>query len=219
MKFFRYDFGIADASLASAAGTLNVLVPVHNVVSLKSGDVSEGELIVNVAKPGDSDALQPLKYKVVGVGDAAVDAAIKEVSGHLTSAASDVISLEHLPTIEGVYLKTFDIVDPTTLALDANVVVVVGSGVASRPTTGSTVEVMLVEFAGDELNYNKQVNLTAVNNSAADLTFTFTSNVNHPAMGGFEAGDQFKVVVRNFTATNSVGRTVISDSAFTFTAS
>ena len=219
MKFFRYDFGIADASLASAANTLNVVVPVQNVLSLQSGDVSEGELIVKVAKPGDSDGTESLKYKVVGVGDAAVDAAMKDVSGHLVSAASDIISLEHLPTIEGVYLKMFDIVDPTTLALDEDVVVVVGSGVSDRPTAGSTVEVMLVEFANSELNYNKQVNLTQVNTTAADLTFTFESNVNHPSMNGFEASDQFKVVVKNTTSTNPIGRTVISSSAFTFTAS
>ena len=217
MKFFSHVKGLA----AGTTDSKDFALPLTTVAWVAHGAEAQGELKVGYSKGGDTDATDYVSYKVKGTGYDAIAAAAKQVCEYIVSGSADVLDVSDLPLIEGPYLKEYALTEVTTLALDEDVDVVVGTGVTTRPELGTKISVALVATEADGegntvLNYNKRVVEDVVYSVVDDLTVSFVLNENHPD-SIFEASDTFKVVVDVTTETNKIGRQVISDE-YTFIA-
>lgn len=217
MKYIKYT-----NSCTQKGDNVSLIAPLHNTIRVISSDVNERKVSVVVSKPGNGAAVTSLDYiaKTVsssGAEDCAV--AVKQITEALLGRGDGVHNFLDLPAIQGTWLKTFDIDTVTTLALDEDVVVTVGTTAANRPNTVDVnVWLVGVDNAGEEneaLNWDKTlVQSLSFDGTAADLERTFAAA---DVAAVFSADDDFAVYVQATCETNKTGRVVVSD-PYTFIA-
>lgn len=217
MRYIKYT-----NSCTQKADNVSLIAPLHNTVRVISADVNERKVSIVVSKPGNGAAITSLDYiaktmSSSGAEDCAV--AVNQITEALLGKGDGVHSFLDLPAIQGTWLKTFNIATVTTLALDEDVVVTVGTTASNRPNTVDvSVWLVGVDNAGEDdeaLNWDKAIGQSlSFSGTAADLQRTFDAA---DVDAVFSADDDFAVYVQATCETNKTGRVVISD-PYTFVA-